>query len=85
MIRFSPVFVFDFCRMCGGEWQSAAPFAAALEMIHTEFEIRQMKMYEEEPRLAIRDMNHVIAEWGRLCDEDDKKSEKRDLARAGRR
>ena len=58
---------------------------AALEMIHTEFEIRQMKMYEEEPRLAIRDMNHVIAEWGRLCDEDDKKREERALARAKRR
>ena len=33
--RLRPIFVLDFCRMCGGEWQSAAPFAAALEMIHT--------------------------------------------------
>ena len=33
--RLRPVFVFDFCRMCGGNWQQAAPFAAALEMIHT--------------------------------------------------
>lgn len=33
--RLRPVFVFDFCRMCGGDWQKAAPFAAALEMIHT--------------------------------------------------
>lgn len=33
--RLRPVFVFDFCRLCGGDWQSAAPFAAAVEMIHT--------------------------------------------------
>ena len=33
--RLRPIFVFDFCRMCGGQWQNAAPFAAAMEMIHT--------------------------------------------------
>lgn len=33
--RLRPIFAFDFCRMCEGEWQSAAPFAAAVEMIHT--------------------------------------------------
>ena len=33
--RLRPVMVFDFCRMCGGAWQDAAPFAAAVEMIHT--------------------------------------------------
>ena len=33
--RLRPVFVFEFCRMCGGDWQAAAPFAAAIEMIHT--------------------------------------------------
>ncbi len=33
--RLRPVFVFDFCRMCGGDWQVAAPFAAAIEMVHT--------------------------------------------------
>lgn len=33
--RLRPIFVFDFCRMCGGDWQSAVPFAAAVEMIHT--------------------------------------------------
>ena len=33
--RLRPVFVFDFCRMCGGDWKSAVPFAAAIEMIHT--------------------------------------------------
>ena len=33
--RLRPIFVFDFCRMCGGQWDLAAPFAAAVEMIHT--------------------------------------------------
>ena len=33
--RLRPMFVFDFCRMCGGDWKKAVPFAAAVEMIHT--------------------------------------------------
>ncbi len=33
--RLRPIFALDFCRMCGGNWQAAAPFAAAIEMIHT--------------------------------------------------
>ena len=33
--RLRPVFTFDFCRMCGGDWKTAAPFAAAIEMVHT--------------------------------------------------
>lgn len=33
--RLRPVFAFEFCRLCGREWQAAAPFAAAVEMIHT--------------------------------------------------
>ena len=33
--RLRPIFAFEFCRMCGGDWKVAAPFAAAVEMIHT--------------------------------------------------
>lgn len=33
--RLRPIFVFDFCHMCGNDWKSATPFGAALEMIHT--------------------------------------------------
>lgn len=33
--RLRPIFALDFCRMCGGNWREAAPFAAAIEMIHT--------------------------------------------------
>ena len=33
--RLRPIFALDFCRMCGGAWENAVPFAAAIEMIHT--------------------------------------------------
>lgn len=33
--RLRPIFAFEFCRMCCGQWTQAAPFAAAIEMIHT--------------------------------------------------
>lgn len=33
--RLRPIFVLDFCRMCGGDVDRALPFAAAVEMIHT--------------------------------------------------
>ncbi len=33
--RLRPIFAFEFCRLCGSPWQNAAPFAAAIEMIHT--------------------------------------------------
>lgn len=33
--RLRPILVFEFCRLCGGQWQTTAPFAAAIEMIHT--------------------------------------------------
>lgn len=32
--RLRAVFAMDFCRMCGGDWKTATPFAAAVEMIH---------------------------------------------------
>ena len=33
--RLRPIFVLDFCRMCGGDWKQAIAFAAAVEMVHT--------------------------------------------------
>ena len=33
--RLRPVFAYEFCRLCGAQWEFAAPFAAAVEMIHT--------------------------------------------------
>ena len=33
--RLRPILTFEFCRICGRDWKKAAPFAAAIEMIHT--------------------------------------------------
>ncbi|MBE6974599.1 MAG: polyprenyl synthetase family protein [Ruminococcaceae bacterium] len=33
--RLRPILCMEFCRLCGGDWKKAAPFAAAVEMIHT--------------------------------------------------
>ncbi len=33
--RIRPVLVLEFCRLCGGDVNSALPFAAAIEMVHT--------------------------------------------------
>ncbi len=33
--RLRPILTFEFCRACGADWKKAAPFAAAVEMIHT--------------------------------------------------
>ena len=33
--RIRPILAVEFCRVCGRDWKNAAPFAAAIEMIHT--------------------------------------------------
>ena len=33
--RIRPILTLEFCRICGGDWTKAVPFAAAVEMIHT--------------------------------------------------
>ena len=33
--RLRPLLTMEFCRLCCGDWQKAAPFASAVEMIHT--------------------------------------------------
>lgn len=33
--RIRPVLTLEFCRVCGGDWQRALPFACAMEMVHT--------------------------------------------------
>ena len=40
--RIRPVLVLEFCRICGGDWESAMPFAAAIEMVHTYSLIRRL-------------------------------------------
>ena len=33
--RVRPLLTLEFCRVCGGDWQAAVPFAGAMEMVHT--------------------------------------------------
>lgn len=33
--RLRPMMTLEFCRMCGGSWEDALPFGAAVEMVHT--------------------------------------------------
>ncbi|MBQ9839074.1 MAG: polyprenyl synthetase family protein [Oscillospiraceae bacterium] len=33
--RIRPILTLEFCRICGGDWKNAAPFACAVEMIQT--------------------------------------------------
>ena len=33
--RLRPLLTMEFCRLCCGDWKKAAPFASAVEMIHT--------------------------------------------------
>ena len=33
--RIRPVLTLEFCRLCGGDWHEALPFACAVEMVHT--------------------------------------------------
>ena len=33
--RIRPVLCLEFCRLCGGDWQAALPFAAGIEMVQT--------------------------------------------------
>lgn len=33
--RLRPILAFEFCRLCSGSWENAAPFAGAIEMVHT--------------------------------------------------
>ncbi len=33
--RLRPMMTLEFCRMCGGNWEEALPYGAAVEMIHT--------------------------------------------------
>ena len=59
--RLRPILVFDFCRMCGGDWQTAAPFAAAIEMIHTYSLIHDdLPSMDNDDFRRGRPTNHIV-------------------------
>ena len=59
--RLRPILVFDFCRMAGGDWRNAAPFAAAIEMIHTYSLIHDdLPAMDDDDQRRGRPTNHRV-------------------------
>ncbi|MDR0325617.1 MAG: polyprenyl synthetase family protein [Oscillospiraceae bacterium] len=59
--RLRPVMLLDFCRICGGEWEKALPFACALEMVHTYALIHDdMPCMDNDDDRRGRATNHIV-------------------------
>ena len=59
--RLRPIMTFEFCRMCGRDWKKAAPFAAAIEMIHTYSLIHDdLPCMDNDALRRGRPTNHVV-------------------------
>ena len=59
--RLRPILAFDFCRMAGGDWKLAAPFAAAIEMIHTYSLIHDdLPAMDDDDQRRGRPTNHRV-------------------------
>ena len=59
--RLRPILAFDFCRMAGGDWKAAAPFAAAIEMIHTYSLIHDdLPAMDDDDQRRGRPTNHRV-------------------------
>ena len=64
--RIRPVLVLEFCRVCGGDWKKALPFAAALEMIHTYSLIHDdLPCMDDDDYRRGRLTNHKV--YGEAC------------------
>jgi len=64
--RIRPVLVLEFCRICGGDWKKALPFAAALEMIHTYSLIHDdLPCMDDDDYRRGRLTNHKV--YGEAC------------------
>ena len=64
--RIRPVLVLEFCRICGGDWNKALPFAAALEMIHTYSLIHDdLPCMDDDDYRRGRLTNHKV--YGEAC------------------
>ena len=59
--RLRPVMVLAFCELCGGNAESALPFAAALEMVHTYSLIHDdLPCMDNDDLRRGRPTNHVV-------------------------
>ena len=59
--RIRPVLTLEVCRMCGGDPQTALPFACALEMVHTYSLIHDdLPAMDDDKLRRGRPTNHVV-------------------------
>ncbi len=59
--RLRPVMLLEFCRMCGGNWKDALPFACALEMIHTYSLIHDdLPCMDDDDMRRGKPANHIV-------------------------
>ncbi len=59
--RLRPVILLEFCRMCGGNWEDALPFACALEMIHTYSLIHDdLPCMDDDDTRRGKPANHIV-------------------------
>lgn len=59
--RLRPVMLLEFCRMCGGNWEDALPFACALEMIHTYSLIHDdLPCMDDDDMRRGKPANHIV-------------------------
>ena len=59
--RLRPVMLLDFCRICGGDWKKALPFACAVEMIHTYSLIHDdMPCMDNDDDRRGKPTNHIV-------------------------
>lgn len=59
--RIRPVLVLEFCRVCGGDPETALPFACAIEMIHTYSLIHDdLPCMDDDSLRRGKPSNHVV-------------------------
>lgn len=59
--RIRPVLCLEFCKLCGGNWRDALPFALAVEMIHTYSLIHDdLPCMDDDDMRRGRKSNHIV-------------------------
>ena len=59
--RIRPILTLETCRLCGGDWRAALPFACAVEMVHTYSLIHDdLPAMDDDDMRRGRPTNHVV-------------------------
>ena len=58
--RIRPILTLETCRLCGGDWRAALPFACAVEMVHTYSLIHDLPAMDDDGMRRGRPTNHVV-------------------------